>query len=651
MNVSKLLLSALFLAAASGCGDDPPAKVEAPASPIDAGPPAAPPPKALARLEAPQGAVTLERQGKTRPAQAEPLYALDAVETGGDGAAVLRFGGDRLVELGGDGRFELGSDGAGVLLSVARGLVLTRVAARPQPAMGEGEVVVTISTPFGLTRVGASVELSVKVGEDTADVEVKVGEIELVQKSGEVTKVAAGKKGTLGAPRELPEIALTVVSSSGKAELKAKDSKRFVAVNPRKPPALGVGDIVRVREGRFSIAPTGSATRLSLLKGAEVGLLESRKGEDREETSLDVKKGELEVSAPRGQKTRVSVAGGVTIVSDLGGQYSLRRTGSGFDVEALAGDVTVERAGQDHTVVPGGQAASVPLQGPPTVRPSSRDAVSLPSRMGLRVFHSGLREVSLTWDEGEGDPRPHRVQVATEPVFKSYVRDGVVHGDFLTVPVPAKGALYWRVLDGEQEIARGSASFAPEPRSVDLSRLKNVVPEGSETTTIFFQDRDKPPVVNFTWGAAEGAAKYVVKVYREGQLSSPVAERTVPDAQVALPENTLDEGKYLWSVTPLDAKGAELKGGRMNKLHMVFDNAVAALLIKAPRNGEATGKAVATNGIAPVGSRLFINGKTVSLDDQARFETTVSPLAGGRLVYRLLQGGGETYTVRTVRAR
>jgi FtsP/CotA-like multicopper oxidase with cupredoxin domain len=119
---------------------------------------------------------------------------------------------------------------------------------------------------------------------------------------------------------------------------------------------------------------------------------------------------------------------------------------------------------------------------------------------------------------------------------------------------------------------------------------------------------------------------------------------------VALPENTLVEGKYLWSVTPLDAKGAELKGGRMNKLHMVFDNAVSSLLIKTPRNGDVGGKSVNAVGIAPVGSKLFINGKSVTLDEQARFDTTVTP-QGGRIVFRLLHAGAESYTVRTVRGR
>jgi hypothetical protein len=89
----------------------------------------------------------------------------------------------------------------------------------------------------------------------------------------------------------------------------------------------------------------------------------------------------------------------------------------------------------------------------------------------------------------------------------------------------------------------------------------------------------------------------------------------------------------------------------MNKLHMVFDNAVAALLIKTPRNGDAGGRSVRASGLAPVGSRLSINGKPVAFNEQARFDTQVTPLPGGRLVFRLLNGGVESWTVRTVRAK
>ncbi len=622
---------------------------------VDAGAPSVAAKKSVGQLESPQGAVTLERDGKPpRAAAAEPLFPGDVIETGEDGSAVLRFSGDRVVELGAEGRFELGLDGSGLMLNVARGFVLTRVKAsgNGKPAAEkEGEVLLTISTPFGLTRVG-NAELSMKVDESSADVDVKVGEIELVSRSGQVSKLGAGKKGMLGEARELPEIALTVVvAATGKGEIKTKNAKSFVAINPKKPPALKAGDVVRVKDGRLSLAPEGSDARLALLKGAEVGIGESRKGPGKETTSLDVKKGEVEVSAPEGQSTRVAVVGGVTLVSDLGGQYSLRRTGSGFDIDALAGDLTIEREGQPALNVPGGQSASVPLKGDAAVRSATKEGVVLPSRQGLKVFHQSLKQVSVTWDDDGKDGGDYRVQLATDPSFTNVVRDGVVHDNFFTVPMPPKGVWYWRVTQGDQEKAKGSATFAPEPRTQDLSRLKNIVPEGAETTTIFFQDKDKPPVVNFTWAKADGASKYAVKVYREGQLSSPVAERTVTETQVALPENTLLEGKYLWSVTPLDAKGAELKGGRMNKLHMVFDNAVAALLIKTPRNGDAGGKSVNAVGIAPVGSKLFINGKSVALDEQARFDTSVAPAAGGRIVFRLLHAGAESYTVRTVRGR
>ena len=647
----RLLLSTAVVGTLwSACGSDPPALPTVPA--VDAGLPEVPKARALGQLEAPTGEVTLERAKEKRAAKTEPLFAGDMIETGADSSAVLRFAGDRVVELGPDGRFEISSDGSGLQLNVLDGLVLTRIKATP--AQEDGDVLVTINTPFGLTRIGGA-ELALKVQDGATDVEVKLGEIELVTKTGEVTKVGAGKKGYLGKVREMPEIPLSIVvsGSNGKAELKARDAKSFVAINPKKPPQLKSGDTVRVKDGRFSLAPEGSATRVSLLKGAEVGIVEARKGGGGDATALDVKKGNLEVAAPSGQTTRLGVAPGVTLVSDLGGQFTLRRTGSGFDVDALAGDVLIEREGEANVTIPGGQSATVPLKGTAAVRESTREQVVLPAR-GVKLFHSGLKRISVQWDE-EG-AKEWRFQLASEPGFANPARDGVLHDPFISIPALPKGAWFWRVFKGNQAVgdehAKGQVFFGPEPRSADLSRLQNVVKAGDEKlTAIHFQDKDKPPVVTFTWDKDEGAAKYTLRVYRDGQLSSTVAERTVGERLVSLPENTLAEGKYVWSVTPLDGKGEALKGGRMNKLEMRFDNGVASLLIKTPRNGDAGGRAVSTSGVAPVGSKLFINGRAIELDAQARFDTSVAPLPGGRIVYRLVSGGGESWTVRTVRSK
>ena len=155
--------------------------------------------------------------------------------------------------------------------------------------------------------------------------------------------------------------------------------------------------------------------------------------------------------------------------------------------------------------------------------------------------------------------------------------------------------------------------------------------------------------MTFTFAPDSTAAKYKVAVFVAGALGTPLVERLVKETQVVL-DGALAEGKYLWSVTPLDARGAGLRGGKMNKLEIVYDNAVPNLIIKAPRNGDPGGASVAVTGIAPVGAKVYVNGKLLELDDKARFTTQAAPLPGGRLIFRMVgKSGAEVYTVRTVR--
>jgi hypothetical protein len=605
--------------------------------------------QAAGRLSELEGTVTLEHHGASAPVtQAIDFVVHDAIETGDDGRATLTFANGRVVELGPEGRFEVSEDNGGVVLSVARGLVLTRVPAKAVDA-GDGTTVsLTISTPFGLTRVGASTSVRVQVDGERAELEVKIGELELVSKQGERKTLAAGEHSVLGAPRELPAISLSVVLSTGRVELKANGAKSFVPVNPKKLPTLAEGDDLKVLDGKLTLAPGDSSTRFTLLRGSEAIVGAAAKSDDAEASALELKQGELQVQAARGQK-RVAIGNGVMLQSDLGAQYSVRRGASGLEVTSLIGDLKIVRVGQpDVPVVSGGSAvvgAAVKVVEP------VREAVVLPTHPGLRVAHTGLPRASLSWDAGEG-VTVWRVVVSTDAAFSTTVLDGLVHQPFVNVAVPARGALYWRVYESQaadaEPTSHGNAAFTPDVNPDDLSRVKNVVPDGPETTTIYFQD--KPPTVTFTWKKREGAVKYAVKVYRDGELGKAVAERAVSEAQVALPESTLAEGNYRWSVTPLDAKGAELEGGRLNKLTMVYDNAVAQLVLKSPKNGDpVVAGQVKAVGIAPVGSKVFVNGKAAVLDGQARFEATVAPLAQGRVVVRSVGAGSETFTVRTVR--
>jgi hypothetical protein len=631
---------AVALAFFGACSDAP--------GPADAGPAKK---AVVAHLESQKGQVTLFREGASAPAQLGYLYAGDALETGANGSTHMRLSGGRVVEIGPDARFELREGEGGVLLELARGLLLTRV--EGGGAMGESKVAFTVLTPFGLTRVGSGgSELTIDVDSEGAQVDVKLGAVELVSRNGEVTRAAQGDKLKLGekkgeAPRAdllLPPIEVVIVQATGKAELKKKDAKSWGAVSGKKPTAIAEGDQVRVKGGQMTLQPRDSGTRLVLASGSAATLVKASKGEGAEELSVDLASGQAEAVSPSNQRTTLGF-GQLKVVAGKGGKTQVEKTAKGYSVRALAGAVRVEREGRPALEVPGGSVAT--LEGDAAeVSTPAREQLTLPTRAGLKVYQSQPSQLALTWEGEEG--KDYRVELANDAQFKNLLLAGEVRARHLNVTSPTRGGLYWRVLDGEKELDRGSAFFGPEPKNSELDRNKNEVPEGTEKTTIYFQD--KPPAVTFTWKAEDGASKYKVRVYKEGQLASAVAEKEGATTTLPLGE-ALPEGNYLWSVTPLGKKGEELRGGKMNKLEIVYDNAVQGLVIKSPRNGDLGGKEVNVAGIAPLGAKVWVNGRPLSVDAANRFSGTAAPLSRGVLVFRMQLGGAEQYTVRRLKVK
>lgn len=641
---------ALFALVLFACGEkSKPVEVAV----VDAGPTR----KAVAHLDSASGQVSLEREGKKSKAELSDLYVKDALETGPDSQAEVRFGGDRVVELGPDGRLVISEDATGLVLQVDKGLVLTRVPAKGSDGKTDelgGTVGLSIQTPFGITRVGSASEVKMDIGPDGANVDVLVGTVELVSRNGksqtaekgdalsltagEVKLVRSGKQITL----DPVEVVLTAVS--GKAELKKKDGKAFKPLG-KKPQPIAVGDTIRtVKNGRAQLASEGAPT-VELAGGAEFVFDGSAHGMGMEETNGQLKKGTLKLNLEPRTKSRVNV-GGLSLESEQGGQYTIEKTPDGFDVESLAGDATITREGAAEQPLKAGQRLKL---GPKVAKVSEaeRAELVLPSRQGLTVFHPGLGVVALSWEGAKGD---YLVRVTEDAAMKEPVLEGTVHDTFVNVPAPVRGTLFWKVttLEGK-DVDKGSASFAPEPQLKDLARQRNEVPEGTETTTIYFQD--KPPAVTFNFNPRGTAAQYRVAVYKAADLSKPLAERTVGTTSAAFEAGALGEGSYRWSVTPLLKDGQEGEGGRMNKLEIIYDNSVPQLIVRAPRNGERAGGKVPTNGVAPVGSKVYINGKPAPLDDKSRFEGTTSPI--GRtpiVVFRLTRPSEpDVYTVRMLR--
>ncbi len=645
-------MSSLCLLLATACGDEeslpsaqplPSAVVKEPAV-VDAG--VAP----LAQLVTVKGEVRLERGGKLEPAVQGPLWRGDAVETGADGGVTVRFADGRTVEVGPDARFVLGEDASGVVLEVARGLVLSRV-----PASGAREQVgpavrLTILTPFGLTRVGTSEsEVQVGVGENEGRVEVLLGSVEVVAKNGQSVRASQGQavsvkaEGVTTRVLELASVEVTVHAATGRTEWREKGSARWRVVD-RKGEALKAGDAVRVRQGTALLTLEGSESTLSLSGGELVVQGVSQAGST-DEARVDLLKGELGLTLAPGRSSRV-VLPGLSLESKGAARLDVRRTEDGFTVASRAGDVTLVR-GEAREPLRAGQRAKVEGEAAARVEALARAPLGLSPVPGQQVFLRRGSEVALTWEEtGEV-----RVEVASDADFQRTVLEGVARGGFVNVTAPERGALYWRVrrTDGS-EVARGSASFGPERSSRrELDRLRNRVPEGPEKTTIYFQD--KPPAVTFTCQAEPGAASYKVAVYRQGALSKPVVERSASASQVPLEAGVLKEGNFLWSITPLAPNGRPLRGGRMNKLELVFDNSVPTLVVSAPREGQRAGSRVRVAGVAPVGSQLLVNGQRVALDSKHRFDTWVAPSGQPPLiVFKLSRSGApDVYTVRTLK--
>lgn len=606
----------------------------------------------VAQLESLRGEVALEQAGVKRAARVGGLADGEALVTGATGEATLVFEGGRKVEVGNDARVVVRKSGADVVLEVERGLVLSRVEGGGAPTRGPPSSLV-IETPFGLTRLGgAPNELALRVSEGQGTVDVKLGQIQWVARDGGVQNPVAGESlsinlGKVVLERSAARARPGKVAATGRAELRRKDDVSWKAL-PRRGVDLGAGDRVRVLTGESTVSVEDLEGRLAVGAGAEVEWGGAARNGAVEEATLELVRGSVGLHLAPGRTSRVRV-GSATLEASEGGFFRVERTREGLEVSALAGDARLTE-GDHEEEVRAGKRARLGRGAGPALSEEPRPEVEVPtSSRGVRVFHPGVATVGLTWGSQAGD---FRVEVARDRAFTQPVLTGLVHRPFVEVSPPLEGALFWRVRNVKEggPLLEGSAHFGPEPPGKELGLARNEVPEGTEKTTIFFQDR--PPAITFLLGEDPTAGSYEVRVFDAADLSSPVAERRVTEPRWVLEAGVLREGSYVWSSTPIGREGEAIRGGRMNKLEMVYDNSVPDLEIRSPSNRQrVSGGRVKTTGTVPVGAALWVNGREVPLDEKHRFDVAVA--AAGKvpiLVYRVVRPAQpEELTVRVLK--
>jgi hypothetical protein len=616
-----------------------------------------PPPGPRATLVRASGAVFHQAGGARQPATSGPLAAGE-LSTGPDGDAVVILPGGRELELRPNARLQLKEGSGGVTVEIEQGLIISRT---PEKT-AEPSVELSILTPFGITRVprGAG-EASIGVNEGKVTIEVAVGTIAFVDKSGrevqarapETIEVTLGRVQLLG-PERPPAVASSGVpvdvmlsAEVGPLLVRRPDEKRFVARRGLPAPAgtawkLSPGGRARIvapgvrvhlagaagRVGEASRAPNGWRLDLTLETGAALVRLE---GEGEQTLVLEGPGGPVTVKTS--EATTLAVAAG--------------RAGPTLVVLAGTADVLVgetrrhlEAAGQ---AVVAGQRISVSTR-------ASSDVI-LPTTRGLRVYADALSDITLSWPP---QLQNAQVEAATDPEFEDLVLSGRVGGAAVTLPVPPSPTLYWRVrgtTHGVEKVLLGQARFAPDRRRsvLDLDHPHNLVSETGQTTTVYFQST--LPSLTLAYTAHPGARRYRVRLYRAGALDQPIVERVVTETRCPVEARSLREGSYLWHAVALNAEGRELGGGRLNKLDLVYDNTLTTLAIVSPKPGEPiTGREVGATGVAPLGSKLYINGKPAPLDGKGRFEVRISRAPS--LVFRLVaKDGTESFWIRKLRLR
>lgn len=611
----------------------------------------------LVRLE---GQVTLTRgEAAARPAKPEPLYAGDLLVTGEKSLAVLRAPDGKELDIGANTKFRVQESPGRVTIDVAEGIVVSRAgAAASGPA-----VTLDILTPFGATAVAAGTGATFTVTAGGLAVAVSLGQITVVDKAGAAKTAGVGEKievalGTIevigkdGGVAPLPTIepiVLTLSAERGTPRVRPKGKPKFLPAS-KKPAPVAEGTWVRVPRGaRALLAAPGVRARLGGGAAGVVGAAERQGTAERYQLTLNA--GEALVDFDAGANRTLTVTGRgkkVDLSATDQAWATVSQTPRGPKVEVHAGRVDVSSGGGTTTVAAGQVADLTGAEVKTATR--ARPALVLPAARRIRVWSDGLKEVALTWpDSGEEAPR---VEVATDPDFDHKLLAGRIAGAHAIVAPPAQGELYWRVFGGDGKPAfRGQARFDRDQgrSALDLENPHSEVAETGLKAVVYFQS--SPPALTFSFPPVDGAHGYRLRVYPALDLKTPRVDQTMKEPRCPVEAGRLAEGEYVWYASALDAGGGEMTGGRMNKLELVYDNSFTNLAIARPKPGEAvTGPEVEVRGVAPLGSRLFVNGKPASVDDKGRFNLRVA--RADAVVFRVvLENGTESYWVRYLGGR
>lgn len=585
-------------------------------------PPPAPVKLTVAQLSGLKGQVFLTRAGARAAAAPGPVSEGDLLETGADGHALLSAKG-REVELLESSRFRVGATLADLALSL--GELLFEVS-------DGGEFL----TSAGAARPGAGSRVKLQAHDGGTAFEVGLGTLEFEIPDGGLSTVKAGERFEVGlgvmtmeqpvAPPPPPKVVKPKVMLTPRGAVTLKSRSGPSAKLPAEGRELDEpGTFTVDRAGGLRAELEGAAVEF---EGASKGSVEPGPGDPR--LGITLAAGGARLFLQAGESVLLGGRKPLLVRAKMSSTLLVTATRDGPRVEMLGGETEVALEGGLPRKLQASEVATPKGKGLDTGRRAT-PTLTLPAGRNTRVYWGRPGEVALTFPPGDGV-----MEVAADPQFQALLVSAQ-GSELLVVPAPLQGALYWR-RRGDAESS--GARFERDENATAVGAKSDTVAETGLKSTVYFQSA--VPTLTFTFPLKEGAASWRFRVYSVADWKTPLVDRRVNENRAVVDSGSLKEGSYVWSAVAMDRAGVEAPGGRMNKMDIVFDNSVTRLVLSSPREGE---RASTATGLAPLGSRISLNGKSVPLDDAGRFSV---PLGGSSLlVFKLItRDGAESQWVR-----
>ncbi|MBN2494549.1 MAG: hypothetical protein JXR96_08170 [Deltaproteobacteria bacterium] len=578
----------------------------------------------------------------------QTLQIRDAVRTGKDSQVRIRFQDKRELLLEADSELELASVAGGFALLLGK---------------GEMEVVAGSSSAFKLVFGDSDDFMVLQDGrarltrsEDGVRIQMLMGRATV----GDQT-LAAGDtfKLTFGSAEidERKAVPTTLADRRRSSRIRPPDERRFQ--RPRSA-AIQVEPgtaIQTARRAGVSLLDDHGG-RLELAAGTRAqfdGTFESPRGRD---GKVVLEKGQVRIrlaASEAGMRGRQEVATQHAAIRagfrGLNGMTDVQSTARQTRVVVHTGGAEVKVAEGRVIDVPSGHFLIVEAGGK-VVGPKPLGA-EIWAREGFRTrvfFDRRISRVGFRFKTPIPEQSPARLEIATSRQFDKPLISEPVTGSrfFYSLLQPRK--YFWRIVrGGDEKEAPGLLELGRDPtlRGKGSGAITNVVRDTGIQTKVYFQG--KAPSLSFKWDEVEGAADYQIRIYSEDDLEKAIVTRKVDRNQFTLGAGKLGEGTYYWYQAARDAAGKEIRSSQMNKLLLAFESTVPLLRIDSPPP-RAKGGSVRLRGVAAKGSVLKVNARSIQLDPDGRFDSTMEFKRNSTLIFHVKKhGAGDVYFVRHLR--